>query len=230
MKQLNQIDYSEYIDIYTRRYEKFGYSPVTLGWNTGKQDIRFNLLRNGFDLEGCSILDIGCGFGDLNRFLQSRYSSYSYVGVDLVPSLISKARELYPSSSSYHIHFCEGDFLRCNFEDKYDYVFICGVFGKRLKDDDNYDYVESVVKRATGLANLGVGMDFSTSLGQKLCKSYGFLYEPYKIVQIVSKYANNFILNHAYFPTEFSVLINKNTAYGSDNIFNTFNGERINQK
>ena len=227
MYQLHQKDSSEYIDIYRRRYARFGYSPVTLGWNTGKQDIRFELLRNGFNLEGRSVLDIGCGFGDLNHYLQSLYRSYSYTGVDLVPDFISKAQELYSSSDCYQIRFLEGDFLGHAFDEMFDYIFISGVFGKNLQNDDNYDYVDAVVRKATDLARLGIGMDFSTSLGQKLCKSYGFLYDPARVIQIISKYSNNFVLNHAYFPTEFSVLIDKDTRYSPDNIFDSFARARL---
>ena len=222
MIQLNQADSSEYIDIYKRRYARFGYSPITLGWNTGKQDIRFDLLRNGKNLEGKSILDVGCGFGDLNRYLQLQYHSYSYMGIDLVPDLIMKAEELFPSSESYRICFLTGDFLGYTFDTEFDYIFISGVFGKRLKNDDNYEYVDAIIKKATELAHLGVGIDFSTTVGQKLRKSYGFLYNPADVVQIISRYANNFTLNHAYFPTEFSVLINKDSSYDPNNIFNSF--------
>ena len=195
---------------------------MSLGWNTGKQEMRFELLRNGYDLEGRSILDVGCGFGDLNRYLQAHYNSYTYTGVDLVSGFISKAKELYPASDRFVIRFLEGDFLECFFGEPFDYIFASGIFGKKLHEDDNYDYVDAVVRKTVEMARYGAGLDFSTSVDQRLRKSYGFIYDPGRIVSIVAKYTNNFILNHAYFPTEFSVLINKDNGFSPDNVFDSY--------
>lgn len=222
MNHLDNKDTSEYIGIYERRFARFGYSPMALGWNTGKQEMRFELLRNGYDLEDCSILDVGCGFGDLNRYLQAHCHSYTYTGVDLVSGFISKAKELYPASDRYDIRFMEGDFLECCFDEPFDYVFASGIFGKKLQGNDNYDYVDTVVRKAVELTRFGAGLDFSTSVGQQLRKSYGFIYDPGRIVSIVAKYTNNFILNHAYFPTEFSILINKDRGFSPNNVFNSY--------
>ena len=81
------------ISKYRKLYTKFGYSPKSLGWDKGRQDIRFESLLSFFDCRNKSILDIGCGFGDLNRILQKLYGSeYSYVGLDLVDEFIKEAR------------------------------------------------------------------------------------------------------------------------------------------
>ena len=71
------------INRYKKRYEKFGFDPRSLGWDKGKQDLRFSVLTDFFDCRGKSILDIGCGFGDLNKFLFNQYQfEYEYVGID----------------------------------------------------------------------------------------------------------------------------------------------------
>jgi len=67
---MNQNDLKNLIDRYSRRFESFGYDPRTLGWDKGKQMVRFELLTSQIDLRGKRILDIGCGFGDLNIFLK----------------------------------------------------------------------------------------------------------------------------------------------------------------
>ena len=37
-------DKKKVISRYTERYNKFGYDPKSLGWDKGKQDIRFDVL------------------------------------------------------------------------------------------------------------------------------------------------------------------------------------------
>ena len=72
------------VEKYRKGYAEHGYSPKTLGWDKGRQDIRFEVLLSFFECRGKSILDIGCGFGDLNRVLARKTGgAYSYTGVDL---------------------------------------------------------------------------------------------------------------------------------------------------
>ena len=48
-------------------FNQYGYSQAALDWNKGKQDIRFDILTSFFDVKNKSVVDIGCGFGDLLR-------------------------------------------------------------------------------------------------------------------------------------------------------------------
>lgn len=51
---------------FTERYELHGYSPLSLGWDsTQSQQVRFRKLISAINFDSKSILDIGCGFGDL---------------------------------------------------------------------------------------------------------------------------------------------------------------------
>jgi SAM-dependent methyltransferase len=82
---------------YGDRFAQFGYSPVTLGWNKGKQFERFHQLTSEWgNMSGSSFLDIGCGFGDFLKFLDiSGVKDYSYTGIDITPELIAKAQEIF---------------------------------------------------------------------------------------------------------------------------------------
>src|SRR5262245_24196622 len=116
---------------YSGRFAEHGYSPKTLGWDKGKQDIRFAVLTSQYDFSGKRVLDIGCGFGDLNRILQQRCgTNYQYHGVDIVPVLIEKARELYPAG---HVRFSIEDILNDSFCGQYDYAIASGVFNHKMR-------------------------------------------------------------------------------------------------
>ena len=54
---------------YEKLYKKYGYSPKSLGWEKGKQFLRFHQLTCDFELKNASILDVGCGFGDFIKYL-----------------------------------------------------------------------------------------------------------------------------------------------------------------
>ena len=46
-----QRDLDKVKERYTQRYNEFGYSPKTLGWIKGKQNIRFNSLTSEYNFE-----------------------------------------------------------------------------------------------------------------------------------------------------------------------------------
>src|SRR5215208_3309536 len=86
------------IQLYEDRFAVMGYDMRTIGWK-GREDqlLRFEILCDVGDLSGKRVCDVGCGFGDLHDFLARRFSSTHYTGIDLVPSLVEKARELHPA-------------------------------------------------------------------------------------------------------------------------------------
>ncbi|MGO9717534.1 MAG: methyltransferase domain-containing protein [Steroidobacteraceae bacterium] len=46
-------------------------------------------LLEGSDIEGCEVLDIGCGLGAIDELLVTRYRARSVVGIDIDPSLLN---------------------------------------------------------------------------------------------------------------------------------------------
>jgi SAM-dependent methyltransferase len=71
-----------------------------VGWvDRLQQFVAFEVLAGVGDLCGpdrLSVLDVGCGLGDLLDYLRGRGFAGRYTGVDLVPELIEAARARYP--------------------------------------------------------------------------------------------------------------------------------------
>jgi len=61
--------------------------------DAASQQRRFEVLAENADLTGRTILDVGCGLGDLWAFLQARGIRADYTGVDVLPSMMALARE-----------------------------------------------------------------------------------------------------------------------------------------
>ena len=213
-----------YINVYTNRYKEYGYNPKTLGWLKGKQDIRFDILTSQSDMRGKSILDIGCGFGDLNICLREKFGNYMYHGIDLVPILIEEARKRYPSlpESDITTEFeCE-DFLSSELTGTYDYALASGIFNYNLKDQDNYSYVEAVMEKAFNCSKEGIAFDF---LSDKVDyrHSHNFYYDPCQILSLAYHYTRNVVLRNDYMPFEFAVFLFKDDSFDkSDTTFNRY--------
>jgi SAM-dependent methyltransferase len=65
-----------------------------LGWNDlESQQKRFEALCRVGDLNSSTILDIGCGTGDLKAYLDLHYHDFSYIGIDHMPEFIEHANK-----------------------------------------------------------------------------------------------------------------------------------------
>jgi SAM-dependent methyltransferase len=91
---------------YLDAYRRHGVCAQGVGWSsTFRQLRRFEVLCEVDRLEGKSILDVGCGFGDLYAFLKERLRTFTYVGIDIVTEYIEIARKRYPD-----VPFVLGDY------------------------------------------------------------------------------------------------------------------------
>jgi SAM-dependent methyltransferase len=95
-----------------------------------------------------SVLDVGCGHGDLYAFLNARGFRGPYTGVDLSPELIASARERFPAA-----HFVLGDVLESAL-DAHDYVMASGLFDYRTSDSPVR--LRATLRRMFALARLGL--------------------------------------------------------------------------
>ena len=216
---LSEKDSKKIIDRYTERYEQYGYDPKTLGWVKGKQNLRFSILTSQIDIEGKSICDIGCGFGDLNKFLEGKVQHYSYYGIDIIDSLIKEATARYANDK---IHFRCGDFLKEEISE-FDYAIASGIFNFKLEDEDNYTYIENVIKKAFSLCKEGLAFDFLSDKVDYFNYEHTFHSSPEKILSIAYKYTRNIILKNNYMPFEFSVFLFKDDSFNKeDTIFNKY--------
>lgn len=84
-------------DLYNRRFEQFGRDLRTVGWGKREdQRLRFEVLFRGIDPTGKTILDVGCGLGDLVPFLQERTGGdFAYIGIDVAGRLVEDARSVH---------------------------------------------------------------------------------------------------------------------------------------
>jgi SAM-dependent methyltransferase len=220
IKLANQ-DIQDTIERYTSRYIEYGYSPKSLGWDKGKQDIRFKTLTSEYNFTNKTVLDIGCGFGDLNKELSRVYKdSYAYIGIDIVPSLISEGRIRFGDKNS--VSFYEGDFLSSEFAKPADFAIASGIFNHKLVDGNNYSIIEESMKKAFDLCNDGFAFDFlSDRVDYRL--THTFHSSPELILSFAYKLSRNVVLKSNYMPFEFSIFVFKDDTYNiEDTVFNRY--------
>lgn len=124
------------------------------GWDDWSQLENFNAMRKivnftGIPLTNTSCLDVGCGTGDLSKFLRT-WNIKGYTGIDIYKPFLEQAKKTYPDEL-----FIEGDLLQRRFKKKFDYVFCSGALTVKLSVD-NYDFLESMVTKMWALSSIGI--------------------------------------------------------------------------
>lgn len=224
MQNMPDADKETVIRRYSERYKKFGYSPKSLGWDKGKQDLRYDILLEEFDLENKSILDIGCGFGDANKSIRKRTKNYKYLGVDIVEDLIIEAKKQY--SNNENINFRLEDFLMSEIEEEYDIAVSSGVFNFKLQNGDNYQFINAFMRKAFSIVKEGLAFDF---LSDKVDFQYEYTFHssPSKIIEMGYELSRNIVLKNNYMPFEFALVVFKDDTFEKeDTIFKRYKNEK----
>jgi len=139
---------------YRKLLETHGDSPEAVQYSTKEtQERRFAILADIDDLNGKSILDFGCGTGQLLTYLEERGISVNYTGVDIVDEFVELCRKKFPNSKFGNID----DFTNQQF----DYVLIAGVFNNLMPD--NREFYKRTLHQLFKMANCGISFNMMSA-------------------------------------------------------------------
>lgn len=193
------------LDIYEKRYQKFGISPKSLGWDKNRARLRFNILASLWDLKGASILDFGCGFGDFYDFLihDKKIKKITYTGIDINPTFVEIAKKRHPN----------GRFLVCTNPSElqqFDYIFASGIF------NDNIPYakkhIEDTITAIAGHCRKGFAVNFLSDKVQYRLP-HATHTDPSWALALGYRFSNNIILRNDYMPFEFTLFVDLSTPF-----------------
>lgn len=106
-----------------------------LGWeNQQAQELRFNILERVI-FPQASVLDVGCGLGNLYDYLKNRGYDFDYTGIDILPEMIAHAKEKNPQLEC----ICGNIFIDNLLGNrKFDIVYASGIFNIELGNNDDF--------------------------------------------------------------------------------------------
>lgn len=192
-------------NIYQEKFSKFGVDPKSLQWaSRGAAHQRFRQFWSEIDFNNKSVLDVGCGFGELGKFLTKKYDNVSYTGIDIVPEFVKNAKELYPN-----LDFVEGDYFNNPLKKKFDVIICSG--GLNSNVPNNMDYRTKAIKTMYENANKIVAFNMLGSFPQPETKKGSNVWyaDSLKILKICMDITPRVILRHHYHPKDFTVFLYK---------------------
>ncbi|MDD4179946.1 MAG: class I SAM-dependent methyltransferase [Candidatus Margulisbacteria bacterium] len=214
MSKQAQIDYFEGL------LEKHGANHLALDWNSPEsQRLRYKIMKEMFvygkKASGVSVLDVGCGLGDLYGFFKADgilfRNRINYTGYDISPKLVAAAKKRYPDAK-----FELKDIMEERYVPKFDYVFCSGIFNIRTSDKDAHlDLVKEMLFRMYDLSSQGLAVNFLSegslpiSDYDELNSKQYFFFEPEKIMNYARFICSRFMIRHDYHPGDFTVYLLK---------------------
>jgi len=107
-----------------------------LGWTSKDVQLaRFKVITSSLDFNDVSVLDVGCGYGDLKSILDRQYHGFDYIGLDQQPEFIERACQRFKGHD--HTWFYHTDFTRCQLP-LVDIVVASGVLSYRCNNPEYY--------------------------------------------------------------------------------------------
>lgn len=178
---------------------KYGDSPRTLDFSPESQRRRFEVFAEVGNLEGQEVLDVGCGLGHLYDYLQERYETVRYVGLDLFPQLVAKAKERHR-----RVPFEVWDIVARPPEHKADYVFASGVLN--VEQGDNEAATRRLLRACFDAARKAVVVNMLSTWADRFDRDRHY-FDPGRMARTARKLTRWVVLRHDYLPHDFTLYL-----------------------
>ena len=167
------------------------------------QQIRFAVLADNVPLAGRTLLDVGCGLGDLWAYLEGRGISVDYCGVDLLAEMTASA-----AGRNAGARFVCGDIFdrgRCVVgpPERFDVVFCSGMLNLDL--GNNAEFLPEALRRMLELSTGHMVVNLLHARSEMRYPHCAY-YDPEVVMKILEPMPCNVRLIDDYLPNDFTVI------------------------
>lgn len=175
------------------------HGTAALGWrDIQSQAIRFEAIKALADMNKHTVLDAGCGHGDLFPFMRSYYPEIFYCGIEQIPELLNEARRRY--SKWPQTSFMCGDFINGSLPIA-DYVIACGSLNYHNNDPE---FIFKAIAKLYGHSKLGFAFNL---LSHVIPNGLIVAYNQDEIMKYCLSLSKQVILKNDYSDEDFTIFI-----------------------
>lgn len=173
--------------------------------DAASQQARFRVLLDHVELDGRSLLDIGCGLGDLWGLLKARGVAVRYTGVDLIEKMVAAAQERHPDGR----FLCRDVFSGDAGLGPFDVVFASGPFNLNLGNKEQF-----LARAVPTLLDLAGDVLVFNLLHDRAREKYDHCayYDPADVLAVLAPLPCEASVLDDYLPNDFSVICRKRPA------------------
>lgn len=192
--------------------EYYGYKPQALYWSSREiQLIRFKKLSEILPKkQACSILDVGCGFGDLRAYLLQQGFKIDYTGIDLSSDMVKSAGFQYPG-----INVLQGDLFDFNPQrQQFDFVLLSGALNEVVETEVEGTakfkgrYAKAIIRKLYDSCKQGVAFNLLDARNAWVVSRPDLQsFQPEEIAAYCSEFATNVSWQDGYVDNDFTVFL-----------------------
>ena len=170
-------------------YQAVGYTAPELA------TARYAVLCEIGPLNDASVLEVGCGVGNLLAYLKEKGFKGDYTGLDLMPEMLAQARQRHPDA-----RFIEGDLLQIKNGEAADYIIASGVYQHASKE-----LFQKSIAAMFQRCKVAVAFNmFSVWCPAESHNEYLFA-DPLETMEFCRQFTPNLLLRHEYMPHDFTI-------------------------
>jgi SAM-dependent methyltransferase len=195
------------VEFFTPRVAEHGATHKAVDWNsTATQEMVFARLMSACDpAEQYSVIDYGCGYGALARYLAARGDSFEYQGFDVTPAMVEAARTVLADLEHASVTSDPGSLRPAN------HVVGCGLLTmKFIEDSDGWEsYVRRTLDHLAALSTRSFAFNMLTSYSDPpLMRPDLYYADPcFYFDYCKRRFARNVALLHDYGRYEFTIVV-----------------------
>lgn len=213
---MNEVNWKEAGELNAKFFDA-GCERHAEGWKAShfiSQDSQrsvYHALTSRLPLTRATILDVGCGQGDLIPFLyQTQKNVKSYHGIDVSAKMIEGAVQKYGLQL-----FTHGNFLDPERSFEEDVIVAAGPYNYRVHQDDKaqFEYLKTAITKMFGSCRRACALTLLSSHGYEIAKNWNDLvcYEPWEVMEFCMSLTSAVVVDHASIPAEFTVMLYRDT-------------------
>jgi SAM-dependent methyltransferase len=189
--------------VYKKAFDLYGESPKSLHWvDYPSQARRFKPLVEDLDLEAKSILDAGCGLGDLLPYIYARANRFDYLGMDINEGFIEVAKKRYGGHK-----FKVGDPFARRLLHSFDVVISSGVMNQNVPNW--YEERQKMIRGLWANAKEVVAFNMAGSFNPLPADSLIAYADPKDFLDYCLTFTDKVDLKTDYLPYDFTIIMYK---------------------
>ena len=181
---------------YQTSWEAASWASEDMQWAT------FGMTSSVGDLNDKTVLDLGCGQGDLYKYLKLRNVNCNYLGIDVSEKMIEKANKRFPNGK-----FVLCDFMEERFDVNYDFIIAAGTFGIKMNNSDKY--IKEIIGKMYKLCNIACSFTLLSPHGEDEQLELLQYFEPEFVIKTCLELTHKVNVNHVSIPQHSLVYLYK---------------------
>ena len=163
--------------------------------------LRYEALAAVGDLDGHSILEVGCGLGGLGGYLTERFGDVEYRGIDISERMIEEGQKAHPE-----LDLRRQNVMQVPEGERWDFVLAQGLF--YLLGDDAEAQSQRLVSKMFSLARQAVAFTAISSWSPSREASEYYM-DPVATLSFCRTLTARLVLRHDYHPGDMAVYLYK---------------------